>query len=115
ATPDSVDNCRANRFSAYLSSSYSGMESDCMPRNMMGASAGLTLSSVGGIGMLNGSGPPSTWSAACTSSAAPSISRSRSNWMVTVVVPDEDCDVIDDTPAMVENCDSSGVATALAL
>src|ERR1700761_938228 len=91
------------------------MESDCMPRNRMGASAGLTLRKVGGDGMFTGNCRAAAWIAACTSSAAPSMSRSRSNWMVTVVEPDELCDVIEETPGMVENCDSSGVATALAM
>jgi hypothetical protein len=35
--------------------------------------------------------------------------------MVTVVEPDELCDVMEETPAMVENWLSSGVATALAM
>src|SRR3984957_19226691 len=91
------------------------MESDCIPRNRIGASAGFTLRKVGGDGMLTGSWRAAAWIAACTSSAAPSISRSRSNWMVTVVDPEELCDVIEETPGMVENWDSSGVATALAM
>src|SRR3954465_3168915 len=91
------------------------MESDCIARNRMGESAGLTLRKVGGDGMFTGNCRDAAWMAACTSSAAPSISRSRSNWMVTEVVPDELCDVMEETPAMVENCDSSGVATALAM
>ena len=37
--------------------------------------------------------------------------RSRSNWSVTCVVPRELVDVIDASPAMVENWRSSGVAT----
>src|ERR1700759_4920414 len=91
------------------------MDCDCMARNRMGASAGLTLRKVGGDGMLTGSWREAAWIAACPSSAAPSMLRSRTNWMVTEVVPDELCDVIEETPAMVENCDSSGVATALAM
>src|SRR6201996_9624944 len=90
------------------------MDSDCMARNRIGESAGLTLRRVGGDGMLTGNCRDAAWMAACPSSAAPSIWRSRSNWMVTVVLPDEDWDVMEETPAMVENCDSSGVATALA-
>ena len=81
----------------------------------MGASAGLTLRKVGGDGMLTGNWRAAAWIAACTSSAAPSISRSRSNWMVMRVEPATLCDVIEETPGMVENCDSSGVATALAI
>src|SRR5579864_4209956 len=81
----------------------------------MGASAGLTLCKVGGDGMLTGSCRAAAWIAACTSSAAPSILRSRSNWMVMLVEPATLCDVIEETPGMVENWDSSGVATALAM
>src|ERR1700750_1044149 len=91
------------------------MDSDCMARNRIGESAGLTFRRVGGDGMLTGNCRAAAWIAACTSSAAPSMSRSRSNWMGTLVVPDEDCDVIDETPAMVLNCDSRGVATADAM
>src|SRR5579883_1785739 len=91
------------------------MEPDCIARNRMGESAGLTLRKVGGEGMLTGSWRAAAWIAACTSSAAPSMSQSRSNWMVTVVVPDELCELIEETPAMVENCDYSGVTTSLAI
>ena len=82
---------------------------------MIGESAGLTLRKVGGEGMFTGSCRAAAWIAACTSSAAPSISRSKSNWIVTEVMPDELCDVMEVTPGIVENCDSSGVATALAM
>src|SRR5271154_4455390 len=82
---------------------------------MIGASAGLTFRKVGGLGMLTGNWREACWIAACTSSAAPSILRSRSNWMVIEVLPDELCEVIEATPAMVENWLSSGVATAEAM
>src|SRR5690242_21530196 len=41
--------------------------------------------------------------------------RSRSNWMVIDVEPCVDVEVIDEMPAMVVNCASSGVATADAM
>src|ERR1700712_2408102 len=48
---------------------------------------------------------------ASTSRAAPSMSRLRSNWMVTEVVPRLLEEVISVTPAMWPNWRSSGVAT----
>ncbi len=53
--------------------------------------------------------------AACTSWAAASISRSRLNCSVIEVLPRALIDVMLSMPAMVENCFSSGVATALAI
>src|ERR1035438_7872774 len=49
--------------------------------------------------------------AACTSRAAASILRSRSNWRVMLVDPKELEEVISVTPAMRPNCRSRGVAT----
>src|SRR3569833_149874 len=91
------------------------MESDCIARNRIGASAGFTLRKVGGDGMLTGNCRAACWIAAKTSSAAPSMSRSRSNWMVMDVRPEELDDVMELTPGMVENWFSSGVATAEAM
>src|ERR1700744_2435664 len=81
----------------------------------MGESAGLTFRSVGGLGMFTGSWRDACWMAASTSSDAPSMSRSRSNWMVMAVEPDELCEVMELTPAMDEKALSSGVATAEAM
>jgi len=53
--------------------------------------------------------------AVCTSTAAPSIFRLKSNWSVICVDPSEFTDVIESMPAMVVNCRSSGVATADAM
>src|ERR1700683_2461410 len=82
---------------------------------MIGASDGLTFGSVGGLGRFVGSWRAAACIAVCTSSAAPSISRSRSNWMVMLVEPWLLVDVIELTPAMVENWLSRGVATADAM
>src|SRR6476469_2303834 len=49
--------------------------------------------------------------AACTSTAAPSRLRFKSNSSVICVEPSEFTDVIDDDPATTENWFSSGVAT----
>ncbi|CKU61340.1 Uncharacterised protein [Mycobacterium tuberculosis] len=53
--------------------------------------------------------------AACTSRAAPLMSRLRSNCSVTREVPTELVEVISLTPAMVPRCRSSGVATLVAM
>src|ERR1700743_1674711 len=83
--------------------------------NMIGASAGFTLRRVGGLGMLTGNWREACWIAASTSSAAASMLRSRSNWMVIEVLPAALEDVIELTPGTVENWLSSGVATADAM
>ena len=49
--------------------------------------------------------------AAWTSWAAASRSRSRLNWRVMLVLPSALVEVMESTPAMVENSFSSGVAT----
>ncbi len=58
----------------------------------------------------------STWAmAAFTSCAAASMSRSSTNCSVMLVEPWPEEEVITSTPGMVENCFSSGVATAEAM
>ena len=82
---------------------------------MIGASAGLTLRNVGGEGSVDGSCFAAAAMADWTSCAAASMFRSSENVSVIVVAPSVDCDVIESMPAMVENCFSSGVATADAI
>ena len=53
--------------------------------------------------------------AACTSRAAPSILRLRSNCTVMWSEPSEDTEVISVTPAMVPRLRSSGAATVAAM
>src|SRR5574342_1433765 len=53
--------------------------------------------------------------AAWTSWAAPSMLRSRLNWIVMLLRPRALVDVIESMPAMVLNCFSRGVATAEAM
>src|SRR6187402_529039 len=77
----------------------------------MGASAGLTLRYVGGVGISCGSWRCAAEMAAWTSWAAPSMLRSSENVTVIVVEPSELDEVIESMPATVESCDSSGVAT----
>src|SRR5450755_1150690 len=81
----------------------------------IGASAGLTLRCVGGLGIDDGSDRAAAAIADCTSCAAASMLRSSENWSVIVAAPSVDVEVIESMPAMVENCFSSGVATAEAI
>ena len=53
--------------------------------------------------------------AVCTSWAAASMFRSRENCSVMFVLPRVLDEVMESSPAMVENCFSSGVATAAAM
>ncbi len=53
--------------------------------------------------------------AACTSCAAPSICRFKSNCSVIFVLPKELVEFIELSPAMLENCFSNGVATEVAI
>jgi hypothetical protein len=67
------------------------------------------------FGRLEGSELRAAWIAACTSRAAPLMSRPSSNCSVTRVLPSEDCEVISFTPEMRPNARSSGVATVAAI
>src|SRR5437867_13325163 len=98
--------------SAYSSKIHSGTVSDSKERNRIGWSAGFTLRNVGGVGMPAGRRDAACVMAVCTSRAAPSRSRLRLNWSVICVEPMAFVDVIESNPAIVENCRSSGVATA---
>ena len=82
---------------------------------MTGKSPGLTLRKLGGVVISTGSLRAATVSAVCTSSAAPSILRLRSNWMVIEVMPSEDEEVSELMPAMVESWRSIGAATEAAM
>src|SRR5262245_41194142 len=82
---------------------------------MIGASAGLTLRYQGLLGRFGGSWLRAALMAACTSRAAASMFRFRSNWSTTVLAPSRLVEVISVTPAMRPNCRSSGVATADAM
>src|SRR5512142_791298 len=81
----------------------------------MGWSAGFTFRNVGGEGMLGGSCRPAAEMADCTSWAAASRLRERSNWMVIWVAPRNELELMLLTPAMVANWPSSGVATEEAI
>ena len=87
----------------------SGKLSDVIERVRIGVSAGLTLLYLGGFGRFAGTNPLATLIAACTSCAATSIGRSRTNWSVIVEVPNELVEFIEDNPLIWPNCRSSGV------
>ncbi|MEA2166589.1 MAG: hypothetical protein QOK37_4716 [Thermoanaerobaculia bacterium] len=69
----------------------------------------------GGDGMLGGICRAAVAMAACTSCAAVLMSSDSANCNVIDVLPSVDDDVIESRPATVENCFSSGVATAAAI
>ena len=81
----------------------------------IGWSAGLTLRKYGGVGMSLGRLRATREIATCTSWAAASMSRFRLNCRMIWVVPMLLEEVMESTPAIVENSRSSGVATAVAM
>ncbi len=81
----------------------SGSVSERIDTYSTGKSPGLTLRKKGGVVISTGSRRWAVASAVCTSSAAPSMLRPRSNWMVICVEPSEDDEVIDEMPEMVES------------
>src|SRR6516164_4708562 len=80
-------------------------------RIMMGASEGFCLRQLGLVGRLAGRDPSEALIAACTSRAAASMLRLRSNCRVMLVDPIWLVEVIWFTPAIWPRCRSSGVAT----
>ena len=81
----------------------------------IGWSAGLTLVKVGGVSMVGGNRRDAWVMAACTSTAAPSRLRLRSNSSVIRLAPSELTEVMALSPAIIENWFSRGVATAEAI
>src|SRR6516165_7075516 len=80
----------------------------------IGAAAKLALQNVGNVGRSVGRSVAAALSAACTSRAAPSMLRLRSNWMALLLVPSELVEVISVTPAIVARRRSSGAAMVAA-
>src|SRR6184192_3841681 len=93
----------------------SGMVSEVNARIMMGASAGFTLRYRGLLGRFAGNWLRAALIEACTSRAAASILRFRSNCRVMDVDPTLLVEVISVTPAMRPNWRSRGVATEEAI
>ena len=83
--------------------------------NSTGKSPGFTLRKNGGVVISTGRRRAATVSAVCTSSAAPSMLRLRSNCTVMVVMPSAEVEVSALMPAMVESCRSIGEATEAAI
>ncbi len=77
----------------------------------MGCSDGFCLRNDGGDGMPAGSSGVTAAIALCTSTAAPSMSRSRENCRLMLVLPVELLEVIESSPAIPVNCRSSTDAT----
>src|SRR5689334_10339074 len=77
----------------------------------IGASAGFALRYVGLLRRVAGRYPRAALMAACTSRAAASILRLRSNCRVIPVCPSVQVEVISVTAAIRPNCRSRGVAT----
>src|SRR6202165_4526745 len=93
----------------------SGNVSDLSEMNSTANSDGLTFRKVGGMIISTGSRRCAMVSAVCTSSAAASMLRLRSNWMTIAVVPCDEVEDIDEMPAMVESWRSIGPATDAAM
>src|SRR4030095_3000159 len=91
------------------------MVAELKVRNRIGWAGGFTFWDDGGDGMPGGSDRAARAIIDCTSWAAESMSRLRSNCSVMLVLPCPLLELIDVTPAMVENCFSRGVATDAAM
>ncbi len=89
-----------------------GRVSESRLRKMMGCSEGFCLWNEGGEGRPLGSSGVTAAMALCTSTAAPSISRSSENCRLMLVEPVELREVIESRPAIPVNWRSSTLATA---
>src|ERR1700733_12918023 len=101
--------------SPYSLTADSGRVSEASEMNSTAKSDGLTFRKLGGIVISIGSRRCAIVSAVCTSRAAASMLRLRSNWMTIEVVPCDDVEDIDEMPAMVESWRSIGPATDAAM
>ncbi len=115
ATPSSVDRVGEMRCSAKSFRSDRLSDGEVMARKSTGESAGLTLRYAGGTVISIGSWRAARSSAACTSTAAASMSRAWSNSSVTEVKPSVLLELMTLTPGIVWNCFSSWSATDVAM
>ncbi len=111
----SCEICCASVISPNSSTTDKGKVAETKLIYMIGKSPGFTLRKLGGIVISTGSFRAATVSAVCTSSAAPSMLRLRSNWIVIDVMPSEEEEVSEVMPAMVESWRSIGAATDAAM
>ncbi len=82
---------------------------------MIGEAAGLNFRNVGSAGKSPGRSLSAALSAACTSRAARSMPRPRSNCTVMLVLPSALTEVISVTPAISPSLRSKGAATVAAM
>src|SRR5712675_731589 len=115
ATPGICESACPMVISPYSLTVDNGSVAEPRPTNSTGKSAGFTLRKLGGIVISIGSRRWAIVSAVCTSSAAASMLRLRSNWIVMTLVPCEELDDIEEMPAMVDNCRSMTPATEAAM
>src|SRR5262249_37804530 len=107
--------CCASVISPYSSTTCNGSVCELRLIYRIGKSPGLTLRKLGGVVISTGSFRAATDKAVCTSRAAPSMLRLRSNWIVIEVMPSEDDEVSEVIPAIVESWRSIGAATDAAM
>ncbi len=88
---------------------------DVSARIRIGEAAGFDFRKLGSDGMSAGRSAAAALMAACTSWAAPTMSRVRSNWMVMRVEPSELTEVSSVTPGISPRRRSSGAATRAAM
>src|SRR5213080_2411054 len=115
ATPGICDSACPMVISPYSLTADNGSVAEPSETNSTGKSAGFTLRKLGGIVISIGNRRCAMVSAVCTSSAAASMLRLRSNWMVMTLVPCEELDDIEEMPAMVESWRSMMPATDAAM
>src|ERR1700704_604568 len=115
ATPGICESACPMVISPYSLTVDNGSVAEPRPTNSTGKSAGFTLRKLGGIVISIGSRRWAMVNAVCTSSAAASMLRLRSNWMVIAVVPCDELEDIDEMPAMVDNWRSMIPATDAAM
>src|SRR5438270_13267686 len=97
--------------SPYSLTADSGSVAEPSETNSTGKSAGFTLRKLGGIVISIGKRRCAMVSAVCTSSAAASMLRLRSNWIVIALMPCDELDDIDEMPAIVDSWRSMMTAT----
>ncbi len=115
ATPFTIEMRWATLVSANSLMSERGSVAEVNVRISTAPSAGFTFWNDGGAGMSAGSERCTRAIAICTSCAAASMLRSSANCRVMFVEPSELDELMESMPGRLENCFSSGVATAAAI
>ena len=115
ATPSTCDSRCATTVSAASYITLGCTVCEVIARIMIGVADGLDLRNDGRDGRSLGRSVSAALIAACTSRAAPSMSRLRSNCTVMRVSPSDERDVISVTPGISPSRRSSGAATVCAM